>query len=84
MKFQATCIASICFLGIVTYSGVSPNSLPPAVLFSTQNCPFEQRVDDLISRMTLEEKGVAARPHAASIPRLHVPEYNWWNEVFMA
>ena len=38
------------------------------------------RVDDLISRMTLEEKVSQMVDHAKAIPRLQVPEYNWWNE----
>ena len=42
--------------------------------------PLEQRVDDLISRMTLEEKISQLGHTPSSIPRLHVPEYNWWNE----
>jgi beta-glucosidase len=42
--------------------------------------PIEQRVDDLISRMTLEEKISQLGHTAPSIPRLRVPEYNWWNE----
>ncbi|MFI5092380.1 MAG: glycoside hydrolase family 3 C-terminal domain-containing protein [Candidatus Acidiferrum sp.] len=42
--------------------------------------PIEQRVDDLISRMTLEEKISQLGHTAPSIPRLQVPEYNWWNE----
>jgi beta-glucosidase len=42
--------------------------------------PIEQRVDDLIGRMTLEEKVAQMRDHAAAIPRLGVPKYDWWNE----
>lgn len=42
--------------------------------------PLEQRVDDLISRMTLEEKVTQVGHTAPAIPRLHIPEYNWWNE----
>jgi beta-glucosidase len=42
--------------------------------------PLEQRVDDLISRMTLEEKVSQMRDHAPAIPRLDVPKYDWWNE----
>ncbi|HEX9105936.1 MAG TPA: glycoside hydrolase family 3 N-terminal domain-containing protein, partial [Longimicrobiales bacterium] len=40
----------------------------------------EQRVSDLLSRMTLEEKVSQMRDHAAAIPRLGVPKYDWWNE----
>jgi len=42
--------------------------------------PLEKRVDDLIGRMTLEEKVSQMRDHAAPIPRLSVPKYDWWNE----
>jgi len=42
--------------------------------------PVEQRVADLVSRMTLEEKVSQMRDHAAAIPRLGVPKYDWWNE----
>jgi beta-glucosidase len=42
--------------------------------------PLEQRVDDLIGRMTLEEKISQMRDHAVAIPRLGVPKYDWWNE----
>ncbi|HUB17629.1 MAG TPA: glycoside hydrolase family 3 C-terminal domain-containing protein [Acidobacteriaceae bacterium] len=42
--------------------------------------PIDQRVDDLISKMTLEEKVQQMRDHAPAIPRLSVPQYFWWNE----
>ena len=42
--------------------------------------PLAQRVDILVSQMTLREK-IAQTLHAAPpIPRLSVPAYNWWNE----
>jgi beta-glucosidase len=41
---------------------------------------FEQRAAALVSRMTLEEKAAQLGHAAPAIPRLHVPEYNWWNE----
>jgi len=40
----------------------------------------ETRVNDLISRMTLEEKVSQMTYSAGVIDRLHIPEYNWWNE----
>jgi len=42
--------------------------------------PINQRVDDLISKMTLEEKVSQMRDHAPAIPRLGIPKYDWWNE----
>jgi beta-glucosidase len=40
----------------------------------------ERRVAALVSRMTLEEKVSQMQNHAVAIPRLDVPEYDWWSE----
>jgi len=41
----------------------------------------EQRVNDLVSRMTLKEKADQLLYTAPAIPRLGIPAYNWWNEA---
>jgi beta-glucosidase len=38
--------------------------------FLDPDLPLERRVDDLLSRLTLEEK----------VSQIGIPEYNWWNE----
>ena len=43
--------------------------------------PVEVRVHDLISRMTPEEKIYQMMNSTPAIPRLHIPEYDWWNEA---
>jgi len=40
----------------------------------------EQRAELLTSKMTLEEKAAQVGHTAPAIPRLGVPQYNWWNE----
>ena len=35
----------------------------------------------LVARMTLEEKASQLRYDAPAIPRLGIPDYNWWNEA---
>jgi beta-glucosidase len=42
--------------------------------------PFEARASDLVARMTTEEKISQLTNAAAAIPRLGIPEYEWWNE----
>lgn len=49
--------------------------------YQNQNLPFDVRARDLVSRMTLEEKVSQMNDVAVAIPRLGVPEYNWWNEA---
>ena len=52
-------------------------SLPP---YKDPSLPVQKRVDDLVSRMTLEEKVSQMVSGAPAIERLGIPEYNWWNE----
>jgi len=40
----------------------------------------ESKIKELISQMTLEEKVSQLSHSSAAIPRLGIPEYNWWNE----
>ncbi|MBR2822504.1 MAG: glycoside hydrolase family 3 C-terminal domain-containing protein [Clostridia bacterium] len=40
-----------------------------------------KQAEELVSRMTLEEKASQLRYDAPAIPRLGIPAYNWWNEA---
>ena len=44
------------------------------------NLSVEERVNDLVGRMTLEEKIGQMMNTSPEIKRLGIPEYNWWNE----
>lgn len=48
--------------------------------FLNSNLPFEERVDILVSQMTVQEKIDQLVYTSKSVERLQVPEYNWWNE----
>ncbi|WP_461367472.1 glycoside hydrolase family 3 C-terminal domain-containing protein [Candidatus Darwinibacter acetoxidans] len=50
------------------------------MLFRRTDLPLEERIADLISRMTLEEKVSQMIYDSAAIPHLGIEEYNWWNE----
>jgi beta-glucosidase len=40
----------------------------------------ESKIKEIISKMTLEEKVSQLLYKSAAVPRLGIPEYNWWNE----
>jgi beta-glucosidase len=48
--------------------------------FQNPDLSLDDRVNDLVSRMTPEEKISQMQNGAAAIPRLGIPEYDWWNE----
>jgi beta-glucosidase len=49
--------------------------------FQDYNLTFDERVNDLVGRLTLEEKVAQMLNAAPAIPRLNIPAYDWWNET---
>jgi beta-glucosidase len=43
--------------------------------------PASQRAEDLVRRMTVEEKVTQLVNQSRAIPRLNVPDYDWWSEA---
>lgn len=56
---------------------VAQNAEPP---YKNPKLTPEQRADDLLSRLTLEEKASLMLDVSAAIPRLDIAGYQWWNE----
>lgn len=48
--------------------------------YQNTNLSVEERVESLLSEMTVEEKMAQMLYTSPAIPRLEIPEYNWWNE----
>ena len=53
----------------------------PDYPFRNPDLPLEIRINDLIARLTLDEKVQLMKHEAPAIPRLGIPAYNWWNEA---
>ena len=49
--------------------------------YQNANLTAEQRADDLISRLTLDEKAKLMMDVSPAIPRLGIPAFQWWNEA---
>lgn len=72
------------FLVIILISTVSFNVIRKGendYPFQNPSLSIEARVNDLVSRLTLEEKVAQMLNSAPAIPRLNIPSYDWWNEV---
>ena len=67
----------VAFTSLTAATGAAAQSEP----WKNQSLPFETRVNDLVSRMTLEEKVSQMKNVAPAIERLGIPEYDWWNEA---
>lgn len=49
--------------------------------FNRRRKEFRQRAEELVSKMTVEEKVYQTLFNAPAIPRLGIKSYNWWNEA---
>jgi beta-glucosidase len=75
MKLTAILLSITLLLGAVT---AAQEATPR---FRDPTAPLDARVQDLISRLTLQEKIDQLSSTAPAIPRLDVPAYDWWNEA---
>lgn len=73
MKLKLFFLLLICLPLII----LSQEKLP----YQNPNLSVEERVNDLVSRMTLEEKISQMVYNSPAIERLGISEYNWWNEA---
>jgi beta-glucosidase len=53
----------------------------PQYKFQNPDLPMDERVNDLVSQLTIEEKISQMMNNAPAIERLGIPAYNWWNEA---
>ena len=78
--FTIMCTLAVLFVMLAGSAAQTANSPGPAVYLDPAQ-PVNVRVDDLVSRMTLEEKASQLVNQSRAIPRLKVPEYDWWSEA---
>ena len=76
------CILRILYLLILSVSitTVITGQTDYQYLFQNPALSVEERADDLVGRMTLEEKIGQMMNSAPAIERLGIPQYDWWNE----
>jgi beta-glucosidase len=73
-KGAVLALATLCALGCKI--GVCQATAP----YMDASLPIEKRAEDLVSRMTLDEKVGQMMNGAEAIPRLGIPKYDWWSE----
>ncbi|CAN4122250.1 unnamed protein product [Withania somnifera] len=62
------------------FSCDSSNSVTTSFPFCNVSLPISQRVNDLVSRLTVDEKILQLVNAAPEIPRLGISAYEWWSE----
>ncbi|HMH22873.1 MAG TPA: glycoside hydrolase family 3 C-terminal domain-containing protein [Puia sp.] len=72
MKKHLLFSVCLCGLGALAQAQQEPYLNP--------SLSIDARTADLVSRLSLQEKVWQMMNNTPAIPRLHIPEYNWWNE----
>ena len=67
----------VTFLFLLCAASASAQTLP----YQNTQLSAAQRADDLIGRLTLEEKVSLMMDSSPAIPRLGIPQIQWWNEA---
>ena len=62
---------------VLTVMSLSAQTLP----YQNPNLSAAQRADDLLTRLTLEEKVCLMMDTSPAIERLGIPQFQWWNEA---
>ena len=73
MKKLLVCIGLVCSMAAQGQQEVLPYQNP--------KLPATQRADDLLSRLTLEEKVSLMMNGSAAVERLGIPPFEWWAEA---
>ncbi|AJP72661.1 glycoside hydrolase family 3 C-terminal domain-containing protein [Sphingomonas hengshuiensis] len=68
-------------IAMLASSTALAQTAPPTLPFRDPTLPIDQRVDDIVGRLTQEEKASQLVNQARAVPRLGIPEYNWWSEA---
>ncbi len=88
MRIRVVVPVLVSFFGLALAVPAQDATNDKQISCGAATCPYlnpaltpAERAKDLVGRMTLEEKVSQMQDVAPGIPRLGVPEYNWWNEA---
>ena len=76
MKIKFTYLLAFLIMNTLTLKSQTSSNYP----FQDASLSTDERVSDLVSRLTIQEKVSQLFNHSASIERFGIPAYNWWNE----
>lgn len=74
-------LLSACLLACLSCGAVAQTSSKAVLPYQDTQLSPEQRAEDLLKRLTLEEKALLMQDNSQAIPRLQIKQYNWWNEA---
>lgn len=81
-------VGLLCLSGVASAQHSNSKNVRPITVreiydhpFWNPKLPVDERIDNLLSLMTVEEKITQMMNRSLSIDRLNIPAYNWWGEA---
>lgn len=68
-------------VALIATAAANMQILAQMLPYQNPNLSSSERADDLIGRLTLEEKSKLMMDQSPAIKRLGIPEFHWWNEA---
>ena len=68
-------------VALIATAATNMQILAQMLPYQNPNLSSSERADDLIGRLTLEEKSKLMMDQSPAIKRLGIPEFHWWNEA---
>jgi beta-glucosidase len=76
-RFNRICMLSLLLAAILPAASLAQSN----PVYADPSQPTAARVDDLIRRLTLEQKAEQLVNQARAVPDLNLPAYDWWSEA---
>ena len=80
LRDSAAALLVILASGVAATAQLATGDTSAGLPFRDTHLSRAQRVDDLISRLTVEEKIGLLGMDSVGVPRLGIPAYHWWSE----
>lgn len=74
---KITLLSIFCLIAITACKEKTAYEYP----FQNPDLNTEERIEDLLGRLTIEEKVAQMMNNTPAIERFGIPEYDWWNEA---
>ncbi len=87
LRLKFSIIIAVCFLFSCKNEKQEPTQLSTNIkknydyLYQDPEVSLENRIENLLSLLTIDEKIGMLRNESVGVERLNIPFYNWWNEA---